>query len=283
MSQSHTTANAQQIEYWNATVGDVWATYQAQLDRQIEPLGLAAMSALAPAAGEKVLDVGCGCGQTTWMLAGRVGPSGAVLGVDISEPMLGVARARNPGQVGKPPEFRKLDAQTGYLGAGRFDAAFSRFGVMFFEDPRVAFTNIRASLRAGGRMAFVCWRPLAENIWMRGPLEAALPLLPPLAPPDPRAPGPFAFADAGRLRSFVEGAGFKSVSIETFDQLIGGNDVDQTLKLAFRLGPLGAAVREHPHLAEAAAAAVRQVLEQHLTPDGVMMPAAVWIVRARNG
>ena len=78
-------------------------------------------------------------------------------------------------------------------------------------------------------------------------------------------------------------AGFKSVSIETFDQLIGGNDVDQTLKLAFRLGPLGAAVREHPHLAEATAAAVRQVLEQHLTPDGVMMPAAVWIVRARNG
>jgi SAM-dependent methyltransferase len=275
-------ANAAQIEYWNATAGETWVQFQEPLDRQIEPLGRAAMDVLAPREGEHIVDIGCGCGQSSLLLAARVAPKGSVLGIDISKPMLEVARQRPRPAPHLPVVFRQVDAQTGNLGLGLFDAAFSRFGVMFFADPVAAFANIRASLKPNGRLAFVCWRPVGENPWMHAPLQAALPLIPPIAPPDPLAPGPFAFADASRVRSILAAAGFKSVGIEPFDTNIGGADLAQTLMLALRVGPLGAALREHPELATDVAGAVRDVLSKYLTPNGVMMPAAVWIVLAHN-
>ena len=277
------TSNAAQIEYWNATAGPVWVQFQEQLDRQIEPLGLEAIRTLAPAPGERVMDIGCGCGQSTMELAARVGPSGAVVGIDISEPMLDVARGRPAPAASPPPSFRQADAQAEDLGQGAFDAAFSRFGVMFFADPVAAFANIRRALKPGGRLGFVCWRPLLENSWMLEPMLAALPYLPPLPPPDPTAPGPFAFADAERVRGILAGAGFSAVRIEPFDMRIGGSSVEQTLTLAFRVGPLGAALRENPGLADTVAGAIRAKLAEYDTPSGVLMPAAVWIVQARNG
>ena len=276
------TANAAQVEYWNAVAGQTWVEFQLQLDRQIEPLGAEAMRALSPAKGERILDIGCGCGQTSVELAGRVGVSGAVVGIDISEPMLGVARARTIAPASATPQFRQVDAQTGDLGQGGFDAVFSRFGVMFFADPTAAFVNIRKSLKPSGRLSFVCWRPFQENFWMRAPMEAATPFLPPSPPTDPTAPGPFAFADSGRLLSILEDAGFSAVAIEPFDARIGGNDIDQTVTLAFRVGPLGAALREHPDCADVIAKAVRETVAPFATPNGVLMPAAVWIVSARN-
>lgn len=275
-------ANAAQIDYWNAAAGQTWARFQAHLDRQIEPLGRAAMRVLAPARGERIVDIGCGCGQSTRELAARVGASGAVVGVDISEPMLDIARRRVVGEHSTQPEFRQADAQIADLGRGAFDAAFSRFGVMFFSDPVVAFANIRAALRPGGRLAFVCWRPLQDNLWMRAPMEAAAPFLPPGPPADPAAPGPFAFADPDRVRGILGGAGFVDVSIDPFDTRIGGGGVEQTLDLTFRVGPLGAALRDSPHLVEVVADAVRQTLLPYETAGGVLMPAAVWIVRAVN-
>ena len=272
--------NAAQIEYWNGTVAETWTQFQEQLDRQIAPLGLKALDALAPVKGERIIDIGCGCGQTSLDLATRVGLEGRVVGVDISTPMLDVARRRPLSESGARPEFHLLDAQSGDLGRAVFDAAFSRFGVMFFSDPVAAFTNIRASLNAHGRLGFVCWRPLEENPWMKAPLEAARPFLPPVPPPDPVAPGPFAFADAHRVRSILLAAGFRRVRIDPFDTRIGGADIDETLKLAFRVGPLGSALREHPQLQGRVTEAVRDVLTRHVTPRGVLMPAAVWIVRA---
>jgi SAM-dependent methyltransferase len=251
------------------------------LDRQVEPLGLAAMDVLCPAEGEHIVDIGCGCGQTSLALAARVRPSGSVVGVDISQPMLDVA-FRRPRTADLQVTFRKLDAQTGDLGDDLFDAAFSRFGVMFFSDPVAAFANIRASLKPGGRLAFVCWRALNENPWMQAPLQAALPLLPPLAPPDPAAPGPFAFADPSRVRSILADSGYGSVTINPFDADIGGEDLDQTLKLALRIGPLGRALREHPEFVGNVTDAVRDVLSEYLTSNGVRMPAAVWIALART-
>ena len=233
-----TSSNATQIEYWNASAGETWARFQESLDRQIEPLGLAAMDVLNPRAGEYIIDIGCGCGQTSLVLAVRVGHTGSVMGVDISKPMLEVAVRRPRPASDLRVAFRQLDAQTGELGHGIFDAAFSRFGVMFFSDPVAAFTNIRGSLKPGGRLVFVCWRPLRENLWMQAPLQAALPLIPPVAPPEPTAPGPFAFADASRLRTILAEAGFGDVSINPFDAEIGGADVEQTLDLALRVGPL---------------------------------------------
>jgi SAM-dependent methyltransferase len=195
--------------------------------------------------------------------------------------MLDVA-LRRPRSADLQVAFRKLDAQTGDFGHGLFDAAFSRFGVMFFSDPVAAFANIRASLKPDGRLAFVCWRPLNENPWMQAPLQAALPLLPPVAPPDPTAPGPFAFADPSRVRSILADSGYGSVTIDPFDTDIGGGDLEQTLKLALAVGPLGRALREHPELADNVVEAVRDVLSNYLTSNGVRMPGAVWIVLART-
>ena len=282
-NESSPTSNAAQVEYWNAAAGQTWAEFQEQLDRQIEPLGLEAIRALAPVKGERVVDIGSGCGQTTWELGGRVGREGAVVGVDISAPMLEVARKRPRPSTDLNVTFKELDAQTGSLGKGVFDAAYSRFGVMFFADPAAAFANIFQSLTARGRFAFVCWRPLTENEWMLAPLQAAMPFLPPSAPPDPLAPGPFAFADADRVRRLLSEAGFTAVQVDPFDALIGAGNLEQSLRLAFRVGPLGAALREHPQCKENVMGAVGDVLARHVTPAGVRMRSAVWIFVAQKG
>jgi ubiquinone/menaquinone biosynthesis C-methylase UbiE len=161
------------------------------LDRQIEALGLAAINALEPTKGEQVLDIGCGCGQTSLALADRVGSTGSVVGVDISAPMLEVALDRSRAYPSLAVTFRQVDAQTDNLGRGPFDAAFSRFGVMFFSDPEAAFANIRKSLKPGGRLVFICWRSLAENPWMQAPLLSALPFIPPVGHPIQRRLGRF--------------------------------------------------------------------------------------------
>lgn len=276
-------ANADQIAYWNNSAGATWAALQDRLDRQIEPLGQKAMDAGAPKAGERVLDIGCGCGQTSLELAQRVGPTGQVLGVDISEPMLEVARRRG-GEAGMANvSFLAADAQTHAFPAGGFDLAFSRFGVMFFDDPTAAFSNVAAALRPDGRLAFVCWRPLAENPWMGAPMQAALALLPPMPPPaDPTAPGPFAFADPERLRGILAAAGLVDIDIAPHDQMIGGNDLDETVAMSLRVGPLGAVLRENPELKDGVVGAIREALAQYVTPQGVMMASATWIVTARR-
>ncbi len=269
--------NAAQVAYWNASAGPTWVAMQDALDRQLHELGLAAMAALGPREGERVIDIGCGCGATTLELARRVGPSGRVLGADISAPMLGVARRRaeSLGWV----SFVQADAQTHPFEPA--DAAFSRFGVMFFADPTAAFANIRKALAPAGRLAFVCWRALTENHWMTIPMAAVAPLLPPTPPPPPDAPGPFAFADRDRLRRILTGAGFADVAIEPHDQAIGGGDLETTVRTTLNVGPVGAALRDNPALQPQMADAVRAALAPHAGPEGVKLPSATWIVTAR--
>ena len=275
--------NAAQIDFWNTGAGETWAELQTLLDRQISPLGLQAMRALGLTAGEQVLDIGCGCGQTSLQLAERVGPSGHVLGVDISQPMLEVARRRAAEAAAGSVAFRQADAQAADLGAGAFDVVYSRFGVMFFADPPAAFANIRTALKPGGRMAFVCWRSPAENPLMVAPMVAAMPFLPPMPPPDPLEPGPFAFADSERVRSILGQAGFADIAVEPFDALVGAGGLEDSLSVAFRIGPLGRVLREHPDRREAVVDAVRAALTPYVTDDGLKMAAAVWIVTARKG
>ena len=276
-------ANAAQIDYWNRTAGQTWVQYQDQLDRQIEPLGREGLKVLNPSVGERVLDVGCGCGQTSLQLAKSVGPSGTVTGMDISAPMLDVARARPVLEGSAPPTFVECDAQTAELGEDVYDAIFSRFGVMFFSDPIAAFKNLRGALKPHGRLTFVCWRPFQDNLWMRLPMEAARPFLPAPTPTDPAAPGPFAFADADRVQSILERAGFTEISIQPFDMAIGGSSLDQTVALTFRVGPLASILREQPDLRPVVEDAVKTALSAYQTPEGVLMPAAVWIVSAAKG
>jgi SAM-dependent methyltransferase len=276
-----TAANTDQMAYWNDAAGPAWVEFQDALDRQIEPLGARVIDLLAPAPGERFLDIGCGCGQTTLELAKRVGPTGAVLGVDISRPMLAVARERAAGV--PQARFLEADAQTHPFEPGACDAIHSRFGVMFFQDPTAAFTNLRRALKPGGRLAFLCWRTPAENPVMTLPMAAAAPHLPPPVPPTPGAPGPFAFADPDRVRPILAGAGFGDIAIEPQDMAAGGNSLDAALDLALRIGPLGSALRERPDLRPAVVADVRAALEARLVDGRVFLPSATWIVSARNG
>ncbi len=270
--------NAAQVAYWNEQVGDVWAEFQPQLDRQLEPLGAAGMAALALQPGERVLDIGCGAGATTVQLAAAVGPTGTAVGMDISRPLLEIARRRAPALT-----FLEGDAQTYAFGPAAFDAAFSRFGVMFFADPAAAFTNIRRALRPGGRLAFICWRTPPESPIMTLPMMAAMQHLPPQPPPpDPHAPGPFAFADPDRVRGILQAAGFTDVTTTRHDEKVGGGGVDDALKLSLNIGPLSRLLRENPGHTEAVVGSVRAALAAHDGPDGVKLNAAVWIVTARN-
>jgi SAM-dependent methyltransferase len=274
-------ANADQIAYWNAAAGETWVDQQDRLDRQLKPLGLTAMAALDPAADERLIDVGCGCGQTSLELAGEVGPDGSVLGVDISAPMLAVARRRAAEAGLSNVRFLEADAQTRAFARGGADGIFSRFGVMFFGDPPAAFANLHQALRPGGRLAFVCWRPLAQNEWMLLPMRAALQHLPAPPPPaDPHAPGPFAFSDPDRVRGILTEGGFKGIEIDAHDALIGGNTLEETVALSLRVGPLGMMLRENPGHRDQVIDSLRAALEPHAGPSGVFLPAAVWIVTA---
>jgi SAM-dependent methyltransferase len=272
--------NADQIAYWNDFAGQTWFELQDLLDVQLEPLGRRVIEALAPRAREQVLDVGCGCGQTTLALGGLVGPDGRAVGVDISRPMLEIARRR--AEIAPQTVFLEADAQTYAFEPATFDAIHSRFGVMFFEDPTVAFANLRGALKPGGRMAFICWRSPAENPVMSLPMAAAAKFLPAAEPPTPGAPGPFAFADAERVRGILGDAGFIDVAIAPQDMPAGGNSLDDTVRLALRVGPLGRQLHQYPTARGEVIEAIRHALGQHLLDGRVLLPSATWIVTARN-
>jgi SAM-dependent methyltransferase len=282
-----TSTNAQQIHYWNAVAGPRWRARRPLLDEQLRPLGREAMDRARVAPGERVLDVGCGCGDSTLDLARRVGAEGEVVGIDISRVLLEEARARAEHEDLGGVAFRPDDAQVADLGEGRFELVYSRFGVMFFDDPVAAFANLYRSLRASGRLVFVCWQPVERNPWMGAPVAAAARhvTLPPR--PDPHGPGPFAFADPERVRKILVAAGFDEVETADWSGTLslGGGTLEGAVDLFFDVGPLAALLREQgagPELRQQVADAVTEALAPFLTEDGVRMPAAAWIVSARR-
>jgi SAM-dependent methyltransferase len=271
--------NAEQIEYWNKQAGPKWVAEVARMDALIAPLGQLAQDAARVRSGERVLDVGCGTGQTSLQLADKVGPGGAVLGVDISTPMLEWARKRVRDAGARNVQFENADAQTHSFPASHFDLCFSRFGVMFFIDPVAAFSNLARALRPGGRVAFVCWQPFPLNAWVREPMLAISRFVPPQPPPAPGAPGPFAFGDAERTQGILEKAGFADVSLEgRTGELKLGQTLDEAASFALEIGPVGALLRDATQRTKTdAAAAIREVLAPRATPQGVSLGYAVWI------
>lgn len=206
-------ANDEQAEFWS-TLAPAWLEFEDRFDKVSELPGLLAMERLAPRAGESVLDVGCGSGRTTIELGRRVAPGGRVLGIDIAAEMLEQSAERARGEGVDNVDFLTADAEVHDLGESRFDGVFSRFGMMFFASPVAAFTNLRRSLRQGGRLSFVCWQTVFDNEWMLVPGAAAASVtgsLPPM--PGPEEPGPFALADRDRLRSLLEAAGFSEIDV----------------------------------------------------------------------
>ena len=217
MAETTQQDNAAQIAYWNDRAAVTWTAMQDRLDAMFTPLTAIVVDAAAPAAGERVIDVGCGCGATVLELARRVGPDGRVLGVDVSEPMAARAQERIAAAGFGNAEVKVSDASTFGFAAGQADLLFSRFGVMFFADPAAAFANLRRGMRPGGRLLFACWRPMIDNPWFLVPTQAAAHLLPPAPAMEPNAPGPFAFADADRVRRILGTAGWSDVVLTRQD------------------------------------------------------------------
>ncbi len=283
MAQPTPQANATEIENWNDAIGRTWAMLHQRLDRQIEPIGAAAMAEAGFSPGHRVLDVGCGCGETTFEIASRVAP-GEVEGLDVSATLLQIARDDAAAMGLSNVAFTQADAQVHAFPAAAFDVLFSRFGVMFFDDPQAAFTNLRTALKPGGRLAFCCWRGPHENLWMSLPARSVAHLLPPMPPPEPNAPGPMAFADRDRLQRILAGAGFKDIEIVPLDLKIGAESLEDSVFLTLRMGQLGAALRQAnggDELKDRVETALRDVLRPHLEDGLVKLPAAAWIVSAQ--
>lgn len=275
--------NETQIGLWNEAMGKTWAMLHERLDRQLDPIGRAAMDRAAFRAGDQVLDVGCGCGETTLEIAGRIA-TGAVTGLDASRMLLDIAREAAAAKGVANARFEQGDGQV-WRAPEPVDVLFSRFGVMFFEDPEAAFTNLRRSLKSGGRLAFACWREPKQNLWLALPMQSTAHLLPPMPPSDPNAPGPFAFADKDRLAGILKGAGFADVAIDPLDLRTGGDTLEESVFVSLRVGQLGSALREigaSDALKREVEATLRQALEPHVEDGVVKLPAAAWIVSGRN-
>jgi SAM-dependent methyltransferase len=277
--------NEAQIAEWNGTLGQRWVAFQPQLDRMIAAFGDAALRAAAAQPGECVLDIGCGCGSSSLALAEAVGPQGRVLGVDISQPMLAVARQRGAAAGAGSLSFIEADASEFNLPAGQ-DLLFSRFGLMFFDAPAAALRHLRGALRAGGRCAFVCWRAPRDNPWAMAPLMAArkaLGITPP--PADPLAPGPFAFADGARLHGLLAEAGFDGIEVQRFDAPIHlGSSARDAAAHSLQIGPVSRLAGEAgPAHEPALVTAIEQALAPHAAADGsVSLSGSTWLVRAMN-
>ena len=276
----------EQIAYWNGPRAETWVRDQETMDCALEPFGRAALDEAAPRASESAVDVGCGCGATTVALAAAVGVTGSVVGVDVSAPMLERARERARGLA--QVAFVAGDAAR-HAFEPRADLLFSRFGVMFFADPAAAFSNLRRALAPHGRLAFICWRALAQNVWLAVPLAAARRIVQPAGPPPPAdAPGPLALADSERVRAILERAGFADVRFAPFDHTMplgDGRGLDAAAEHALTLGPT-ARMLAAANPDEATLARVRDEIRASLAPyavsNVVRLPAAAWIVTARR-
>jgi SAM-dependent methyltransferase len=269
---------ADQAAFWNGQGGKMWLASYERIQRNIAGFGDAVLAAANARPGETVLDVGCGTGATTARLAAAVGPQGRVLGADISEPLIGAARAQNLANA----SFVVGDATTYPFEAASFDLVFSRFGVMFFADPVAAFKNLRRALKPSGRRAFVCWRTPQENPWGLVPMRAAAPHLPPFERPGPEDPGQYAFGDRARVERILKEAGFGTPSFQALDRPIPmGKDIPDVLDNLGRFGPIARLFSEAtPQQLEAARSAIAEALVPHATAEGVTLAGACWLVSA---
>lgn len=272
--------NADMRSFWNGQGGHIWVARQAHTDTTLAAVTDALVAFAAPRAGESVLDVGCGCGAPTLEFARAVGPSGRVVGVDISEPMLaeGAARARAAGITNV--DWRQDDPATATLDG--FDLLASAFGVMFFGDMVGAFANMRRAAKPGARMALVCWRGLAENPWMEVPMNAVAQHLPPRPTGMPNAPGMFAFANPDYVSQILTAAGWAVPRLEKLDldlDIAAGRGLEEAVLQSTRIGAVNSWLRNQPaEIIAASTQSLREALAPHANGTSVRLPGAMWLI-----
>ena len=237
-AESSSQSNSDQEEYWNSNAGKKWVEYQDELHRLLERVKDRLLQRSKIESGERVVDIGCGTGATTMSVASLVGESGLALGVDISQTLLGCAKSRSSDISGGHIEYALADAQTWRFDADSFDLVTSRFGMMFFADPVLAFKNMAVALREGGRMSFVSWANASANPWFEIPRDVAIDQLGQPTPTPPTAPGPLAFASTDYVLNILDEAGLqaRSADVEQIDLIYSGS-AEEAAHLASNVGP----------------------------------------------
>tara|TARA_R110001592_G_scaffold80427_1_gene239546 strand:- start:1853 stop:2692 length:840 start_codon:yes stop_codon:yes gene_type:complete len=276
--------NADQVEYWNGPAGQKWVDQSNRLDAMLAPFADTVMAKAGLKPDERVMDIGCGAGALTLRAAAAVGAKHGALGVDVSAPLIELARAR--AKAAKAPARFELADASAFTAPDPVDIIISRFGVMFFEDPAAAFAKIRQSVKPGGRLAFICWQGLSVNDWALAPLQAAMPFFKETpAPADPTAPGPFAFQDKDRVAGILSDAGWANVAIDPVETTITlpGEDVETTARFMMQLGPLARVLGAQGIDPAPVEAALITLMQDHTTPEGrIAMKSACWIVSGDN-
>ncbi len=272
--------NADMLAFWNGKGGDTWVARQEHTDITLAPVTDALLAFAAPCSGERVVDIGCGCGAPTLEFARAVGPSGRVAGLDISGPMLakGESRASTAGIANI--DWRQVDPAAAAL--GEYDLLTSAFGVMFFGDRVAAFANMRRSAAPNARMALVCWRALAENPWMEVPMTAAAQHLPPRPKPVPNAPGMFAFADPDHVTEVLTAAGWTPPHFEKLDidlDIAAGRGLEEAVVQSTEIGAVNSWLRNQPtEIVSTVVASIREALEPYADRMSVRLPGAMWLI-----
>jgi len=276
-------SNDKQIAYWNEVAGPKWVGLDDAMDAKFAHINELLFSHAAARPGEAVLDIGCGTGTTALPFASAVTPGGHVTGIDVSEPMLQVARRRSASC--SNVTFLLADAQSHNFAGEKFNLLASRFGVMFFTDPVAAFTNLRSALAEGGRLCFVCWAPLRDNPHWQIPFDIVAARLGSPQPRHPHAPGPLAFSDAAYVETILQDSGFSDIRIAPTPVQIMGETLEEEARIACVLGPAAALLDEKQAVQSTRStirAEIAEALRLFLTPQGMISPATVHLVTAQK-
>jgi len=277
--------NADMLAFWNGKGGHTWVARQEHTDVTLAPVTDALLAFAEPRVGERVVDIGCGCGAPTLAFARAVGPSGRVAGLDISGPMLAEAERRASAAGIANVDWRQADPATAAL--DEYDLLISAFGVMFFGDRVAAFTNMRRSAAPDARMVLVCWRTLAENPWMEVPMTAVARHLPPRPKPMPNAPGMFAFADPGHVTEILAATGWMPPRFEKLDMdfdIAAGSGLEEAVVQSTEIGAVNSWLRNQPEIVvSAAVASLREELKPYADGMSVRLPGAMWLIKSAPG
>jgi SAM-dependent methyltransferase len=272
--------NAEMLSFWDGQGGNTWVARQAHTDITLARVMEALLAFAAPRTGDRVLDVGCGCGASTLEFARAIGPAGRVAALDISGPMLAEGKSRAEAAGIANIDWQQADPATAALDG--YDLLASAFGVMFFGDPVGAFAHMRRAANPGARVALVCWRTLAENPWMEVPMNAVADHLPPRPKPLPHAPGMFAFADPERVSDVLTAAGWASPRLEKLDldlDIAAGLGLEEAVVQSTQIGAVNSWLRNQPEeIISAAVESLREALAVHGDGASVRLPGAMWLI-----